>query len=200
MSASVFYTNCPGCRQSNSVRIVPGQRETACWRCHRAVTSALFPALLPKPPPMPPGPGDMPAEGDMVCFYNPQRKATTSCDQCGVYISDAWKAKWGAKTLCLRCLDKLHAEKRGTQFENSRVMWDNIVLMLALVPMTGILWVFGFFTAPIAMFLGIWAWKKPTSLVPRGKARMAIGLTLASLQVVGIIFFIYTLVSSFAAT
>jgi hypothetical protein len=92
----------------------------------------------------------------------------------------------------------MHAEKRGTQFESTRVMWDNIVLMLALVPMTLFLWVFGFITAPAALIVGIWAWKKPTSLVPRGKTRMAIGITLAGLQVVGMIVLIYSLVTEVA--
>ena len=191
MALQVFHAQCPGCGLPGVVRHEPGQTESSCVSCRRTVELAAFPALLPKPPPMPPGPGDAPGEGDPVCFYNPARKATTVCDQCGVFVSDAWKAKWGAKALCLRCLDKLHAARKDKAFVQHRVMWDNIVLGLALLPFSLFFWWAVFLSAPAALILGLWAWKKPTSIVPRGRARMVAGLVLAALQVLGVLVFIY---------
>lgn len=200
MAAMSYWSTCPACDKANAVLLVPGAAESSCLACNKVVRVRMFPALRPAPPVPPPMPGDRPGEGETACFYNPERKATATCEQCGVFISEAWKAKWGARTLCLRCLEKLHAEKRGHQFESQRWMWDNIVLGLALLPLTLIVWWTGFIAAPAAVILGIWAWRKPTSIVPRGKARMAIGLTLASAEVIGILVLIYILVSKVTST
>ena len=61
-------------------------------------------------------------------------KATGACDHCGVFVSEAWSAKWGTQTVCLKCLDQLRSKTKDQRFEGSRKLWDNIALGAALGP------------------------------------------------------------------
>ena len=49
------------------------------------------------------------------------------------------------------------------------------------------------------LILGLWAWRKPGSLVPRGKWRLALAIVLAAAQVVGGIALVYAMVQAIAS-
>lgn len=183
----------------------------SCPVCKRIVHALVLPALyrsaIPAPPPLPDQP---PAQGEATCFYNPGRRATKCCDHCGVFISDAWAAQWGQQTVCLKCLEELHAKNSDTRFEARRVLWDNIALSFALGPWllaaillaTLVLYPFAvfaamvsFLTAPAAIFIALRYWNSQRSLVPRGRGRLVWATLLGVLQlaawvmlVVGIIY------------
>jgi hypothetical protein len=146
----------------------------------------------PSLPEVPPGPGET------ACFYNPNRRATKVCDHCGVFVSDAWAARWGSQTVCLKCLEDLRTKHKDTRFEAKRTLWDNIALFLAVGPWvlcamffaTFFLYGFGLFciiatvaTAPAAIFVALRYWNAPRSLVPRGRGRLIWALTLSLVQV-----------------
>ncbi len=147
-----------------------------------------LPALLEESASKPPPPPDPPGEGEAACFYSPARKATCECGHCGVLVSDVWAAKWGSQIVCLKCLEHLRSKENETAFQSKRVLWDNVALALALVPCTFVLWVFAFFTAPAAVFLALWHWNSPRSLVPRSRFRLIAALILGLLQIGGGIF------------
>lgn len=178
----VIATACPGCQAVGSVSLRVGETTTTCRSCRSIVEGTFFPALRPKsePPSLPTAPS---TEGTTPCFYNPARQATTSCGQCGVFISAAWAAKWGSRTLCLRCLEKLRQEKRGSEFESSRWLWDNICLLLAGLPVLSLFPWIAVVTAPTAVILAVRGWSKPGSLVPRSRLRLVIAGLLALAQV-----------------
>lgn len=152
----------------------------------------------PGPPALPEAP---PAPGETVCFYNPDRRATTSCSHCGVFISEAWAAPWGAETVCFKCLEDLRGRRQDARFQSRRVLWDNLALGLASAPFLFsvpllLLGPFGapfiilclmmsIVTAPTGLGMAIFAWNKPRSLVPRGRARLVWALLLSLLQCAG---------------
>lgn len=183
----------------------------SCPVCKRFVQARMLPALyrsaIPAPPPLPDHP---PASGEATCFYNPGRRATKCCDHCGVFISDAWAAQWGQQTVCLKCLEELHAKNSDMRFEAKRILWDNIALSfsvgpwivafillatLVLYPFAILIAMASFLTAPAAIFIALRYWSSPRSLVPRGRGRLVWATLLAVLQlgawvmlVVGIIY------------
>jgi len=58
------------------------------------------------------------------------------------------------------------------------VLYDNIALGLAVVP---VLTCFLFpLTSPVAVAVAIWGWRKPSSLLPRTKARFILAILIAS--------------------
>jgi hypothetical protein len=159
-----------------------------CPNCGQGNGAAVFPASneVPRSAP-PPLPGDSPDEGEAVCFYSPNRRATTSCDHCGVLISEPWAAAWGNETVCLKCLEHLREEKKDERFISGRTLWDNIALMLALVPLTFFFWWAAFVTAPAALILAIRHWNSSRGLVPRGRTRLVLAILLSLLQIGGMV-------------
>jgi hypothetical protein len=171
----------------------------SCSTCGKEVHATILPALY-KVAGMPPPslPEEPPGPGEAACFYNPNRRATKVCDHCGVFVSDAWAAKWGSQTVCLKCIEDLRTKHKDTRFEAKRTLWDNIALFLATGPWvlagmliaTFILYGFAFFcilatlaTAPAAVFVALRYWNAPRSLVPRGRARLVWALVLSLAQV-----------------
>lgn len=158
--------SCSSCRQVNEVMLLPAFQDR----------DKKPPLLIFDPP----------AEGEAACFYNPARRATTSCSHCGVLICDSWAAQWGSETVCLKCMDHL-IEKKDVRFQNSRTLWDNIALVVACIPFTIIFWFLVFITAPAAVFLALWHWNSPRSMVPRSKFRLVLALVLGLAEIAAIV-------------
>jgi hypothetical protein len=170
-----------------------------CPLCHRELKAVVLPAIARSAAAVPPSlPAEPPGPGDAVCFYSPDRKATNTCGHCGVFISEAWTAKWGAETVCLKCLEDLRIRRKDARFEARRTLWDNAALGTALLPFgvclpLALLGPMGppfmmiammgsVITAPTALALSLFAWKKPRSLVPRGRWRVVGALLLSAVQ------------------
>jgi hypothetical protein len=190
--------HCPYCQAASlMVEVADGvRREGVCSRCMKKAMFVAFPALMNSSAGKPPSlVEDPPAEGEAACFYSPHRRATKECSHCGVMVSDAWAAAWGSKTVCLKCLDHLRADTKQVDFQSRRVLWDSVVLILAMLPMTLFLYFVVFITAPAALILGFWHWNSPRSLIPRSKVRLVIGMGLGLLQIVGVSFIIWTAIT-----
>jgi hypothetical protein len=171
-----------------------------CPMCRLEVKAVVLPAIG-KITAVPPSlPAEAPGPGDAVCFYSPGRKATHTCGHCGVFISEAWTAKWGSETVCLKCLEDLRNRRKDARFEARRTLWDNAALGTALLPFgvclpLALLGPMGppfmmialmgsVITAPAALALSLFAWKKPSSLVPRSRWRVVGALLLSLVQCV----------------
>jgi hypothetical protein len=174
--------------------LTAGAGDAECPGCHRQTSAVIFPSLLKdsatKPPQLPPTP---PGEGEAACFYSPNRRATRECHHCGVLISDQWAAQWGSQTVCLKCLDHLREQSRDGRFETRRTLWDNIALLLAVLPFTIVFWWTIFFSAPAAVFIAMWHWNSPRSMVPRSRFRLVCAMILGLLQITGGLFLILNL-------
>ncbi len=192
-SAAMLWLPCPACRSAGGVGFTgPEATKGTCRACQREVSAHLFPkAFRPATPP----PIKAPIAGDAVCYYDPTQKATCLCSQCGVLASDAWSANWGSQRICLRCLEKLRQDGRDSRFETTRVMWDNICLLFSLAVCSPMPYI-GAITGPVALVLGLRAWNKPRSMVPRSRWRLVLGLGLASLQVIGLVVAVYFIIQA----
>lgn len=170
-----------------------------CGRCRRTSWVTVFPAFRGLPSDQPPALSEEappPGEGEAVCFYAPHRRATHECGHCGVMISLAWGAHWGRQVVCLKCLEHLRAKGRDVQFQTRVPLWEHLVLWLALVPLTLVLYWTVFVTAPAAVFLALWKWNAPRSIVSRSRWRLVVGLILATIQILAVIFLIYAAVQT----
>ena len=191
---------CASCHAMIPVRAFGEGKAIDCPSCSRQTRSIILPALYRGSIPPLPTNAEPPAEGEAVCFYDPGRKATHSCDHCGVFISEAWSAKWGAQTVCLKCLNELRSKTKDQRFEGSRKLWDNIALGVAIGPyaialmlaltVIGVIFISlplmtTLFTAPTAIFIALRFWSAPRSLVPRGPARLITALVVALLTITG---------------
>ena len=65
--------------------------------------------------------------------------------------------------------------------ENHRTLYDSMALWLALFPL--ILYPFVIVTAPIAVFIAIRYWHKPSSILPRTNIRKILAIVIGSIEI-----------------
>ncbi|HVU18000.1 MAG TPA: hypothetical protein VHD32_13825 [Candidatus Didemnitutus sp.] len=128
-------------------------------------------------------------DGESSCFFHAQNRAEAACESCGRYVCSVCRVDFAGRSLCPACLGN-HGERRRIP-ENNRILYDRMALIVACIPLTFIFWFFSFVTAPVALTLCFYGWRRPGSLVPRwSRARFIIAGVLAFAQIAGwIIFF-----------
>lgn len=101
---------------------------------------------------------------EAACFFHAENQAATICDGCGRFLCAVCSIDLTGRPLCPSCIA---AQKDKTAHTvNDRMLYDGLAMTLALVPL--IMWPLTVVTAPVALGVVIYGWRKPGSLV-RGK-------------------------------
>jgi hypothetical protein len=88
--------------------------------------------------------------------------------------------------LCPACIESGRRKGALTTLENRRLLWDNIALFTAVLPIATVLfWFLTIVTSPAAILLAIIGWRKPPSLVPRWSRFRFVFTILFSLATLG---------------
>lgn len=166
----------------------------ACPACDTPLQVEVFPALFSQPAPV--SRADAVIAGDeAACFFHPEKKAVVPCGQCGRFLCALCDLHLGGEHLCPSCLESARKKRAMESWETRRVLYDSIALYLAVLP--PLLFITVYFTpitAPAAVFLAIFTWKKPSSVIPRTKARAVCAIVFGLLQIAGIAALIYAIV------
>ena len=186
------FVSCPRCGASLLGDVFNRPDLAPCPACAARLQIAIFPALFQAHAAGSAGEAVM-LDAEASCFYHPQKRAARPCENCGRFLCALCDVELNRQHLCPACLESGARKGRLVQLENHRALHDSAALTLALLPLTIILWPFAFITAPMALFLALWSWKKPSSIIPRTQARRIVAIVLASLQIVGGGLFIYYL-------
>ena len=118
------------------------------------------------------------------CFYHPQKKAVVPCDSCGRFLCALCDVELHDEHLCPNCLESGRKKGNLKHLDKERILYDNIALRVAIYPL--ILFFFWFvtiITAPAAIVLSIWYWKRPSSVLPRTKIRFILAILIAFAQI-----------------
>ncbi len=179
-------------------------RARECLRCGFALPTEFFPSVVPTPCPkcdivfiarvfpaaaraLAPGTAGETLLGDDLssCFFHPTKKATVACAQCGRLVCSLCDLEIDGRHICPACLETGRKEETIALFKNKVKRWDNIGLMLAVLPSFTIVGLYlTLFTAPAALFIVFWKWRSPSErLVHRGKARHIFTLVIALAQI-----------------
>ena len=155
---------------------------TDCSGCQSKTMVTVFPALLRgiasgKPAEV------LLVDTDASCFYHPQKKAEIACGNCGRFLCALCDVDLNGQHLCPRCIETGKQKGKMKNLENRRILYDDIALSLAVVPM--IIFYFSLLTAPIALFIAIRYWNAPGSIVARSKIRFVVAIGIATLQLLG---------------
>lgn len=142
-------------------------------------------------------------DDESSCFYHPNKQAVITCSYCGRFLCSLCDIDFDDQHLCPSCFDTGKKKGKIRKLENRRVLYDNIALGLAVLPLcfilTVIFWVFAIpavvIGAPAAVFIVIWAWKKPSSIIKRSKLRMVLAMLLACLEIAGLVILILIIIS-----
>jgi len=131
--------------------------------------------------------------GQAACFYHPTKTAHVPCESCGRFICALCDVELHGQHLCPGCVESGRRKGSITSLERGRWLWDSIALWLAVLPVLFCFWL-TVITAPAAIFLSIFGWRKPRSLVPRWtRFRFILAIVFSCASLVGLIVFFYFL-------
>jgi hypothetical protein len=179
-SAAILCSNCYTALPAthcNTNRLVP------CPTCQADVEAVVFPAAF-RIIPLGQTAERILVDGESSCFYHEQKKAVVPCDLCGRFLCALCDVELDGKHLCPPCLDA--GRQKGTlqQLETRRVLYDGSALLMAVAPLI-VLYFLTFITAPIAIFLAIYSFFKPNSILGHSPAKAWAAIIIATLQLAG---------------
>jgi hypothetical protein len=181
---------CPHCQSSLPGALCNTGAPTRCPVCDTAIQIEIFPAFFKSAPS---GATAEPIieEGVSSCFYHEQKKAVVHCDGCGRFLCALCDLDFNGRHLCPACLQSGRKKGEIAQLENRRTLYDGAALTTALVPMLFL--PVTLVTAPMAIYLGVVSFWRPSSLVRRTRIRTYLALVVALLQLVGWAFLFYNM-------
>ncbi len=161
---------------------------TDCSACGKPMHIDVFPALFS--PPAAGGAGEVLLEDDQSsCFYHPQKKAVIHCDGCGRFLCELCDIELNDRHLCPACLETGTRKGRLKNLQNYRVLYDEIALSVAILPML-LCWA-TLLTAPIAIYIAVRYWRAPSSIIPRTKIRFVAAIIVACVELFGWTLFLF---------
>lgn len=176
--------HCSSCSTLLPFDIFNTDRRENCDYCHRETYAFAFPALIQPLEQIKTGEQIL-VEGDAGCFFHPQKKAVISCAYCGRFLCGLCDIEFGGQHLCATCIEAGKRKKTWKSLEDRRVLYDDMALALAILPMIFVYVVV--ITAPISIFLAIRHWNSPSSIIPRrSKLRMTFAILISFLQIAGL--------------
>lgn len=176
---SLERIHCPSCKKPLEEAAFDQGDSATCTNCQESMEIVTYPALDAVI--APPKPVAAKVEAGATCFYHDENEAVLTCDHCGRYLCTVCGIESPEGTTCPNCISTKRSQ--STDAVASRMLYDRLVLGLAILPL--LVWPFTLVTAPAALGAGIYGWRKPTSLVSKGRVRLVVGMTIAAVQVLG---------------
>lgn len=158
----------------------------ACPKCGNGIFARVFPAFLAAP--REGRAGEAIAMDELSgCFFHPDRRAVVPCGECGRFLCALCDLEIEGRHLCPQCLEAGRKKESLIVFRTAHTRWDNIALLLAVVPLVTVVgWYFSMFTSAAAVFISIWKWRNPgQATVPYGKGRMIVALLISITTLAG---------------
>src|SRR5436190_4692785 len=180
--SSVAAVACPRCQNSLPGALCNTGAPVSCPACESTILLAVFPAHF-----KPAGAGTAAEviieEGVSSCFYHEQKKAVVPCSACGRFLCALCDLDFNGRHLCPACLQTGKRKGQIQELENRRTIYDSAALSAALLPL--LVWPVTLFTAPLAIFLAVRSFFRPSSVVPRTRIRAWLALMFGVLEVGG---------------
>jgi hypothetical protein len=152
----------------------------SCPSCHLETQVEVFEAYFTGPAAASRGEAVL-AEGESSCFNHPTLKAVSACGGCGRFLCGLCQVEWRGRQLCPDCLAAGKEKGKLGELETRRPLYDGIALTLAVLPV--LIWPFTCVTAPAALFVGVWSFWTPGSIVPRSRYRAVLAIIIAGVQI-----------------
>ncbi len=182
---------CPKCSRALDPALANTGEFVPCAWCDSPLRIEIFPALFTGLQPGQSGEAIL-TESEAGCFYHAEKQAVVACESCGRFLCALCDIDFDGRHLCPACIGADRRKGSLRHIENQRMLHDNIALSLAVLPMI-IVWP-TLITAPAAIFVALYYWKAPSSVLPRTHVRSILALLIATAQIVGWIgFFTYLL-------
>jgi hypothetical protein len=174
---------CTRCDRPLAGRLADYAGGAPCASCGSVLRVEAFPALLREPAAQRPATAPVLGE-EATCFYHPTKQVAVVCSGCGRFLCALCDVELDGRHLCPRCVASGADALAIPKLDNSRVLYDDIAVSLAILPL--LFFPLTIFTAPASLAVAVRNWNKPSSVIPRRPhARFAVAVTFASLEVAG---------------
>lgn len=173
---------CPRCGAALAPAALAPAPPEPCPGCRTPTAVEVFPALL-RPSQRGPLPQTIVAEGEAGCFYHPEKRAAAHCQACGRFLCALCDVDLSGTHFCPACLEQRRRQGALHVFDSRRTLYDGAALTLAVAPL--LIWPATLVTAPAAIGLALYGWRKPGSLVPRTRVRALLAILMGLLQMGG---------------
>jgi hypothetical protein len=157
---------CPKCSLSLEAAVFGPGTWVECPACRSQLSATIFPAMTNPPDAVTSATGERAIDGEAVCFFHTEKRAAVSCQRCGRFLCTLCDVPFGGKHLCPSCLDSA----KLPELLSRRLIWGQLARILGVWPLLGVLiclpfWFMVIVSGPAAVFVALWGWKKPPSLV-----------------------------------
>jgi len=173
---------CPSCQSSLPGALCNTGAIAHCPACDNRIQAEIFPAFF-KPSSAGRTGETLLEEGVSSCFYHEQKKAVVHCDACGRFLCALCDLDFNGRHLCPVCLQAGRKKGGLPELENRRTIYDSAALWTAVLPI--LFWPFTLVTGPLAIFLAVFSFFHPSSLISRTRIRAWLALAIGLLQVGG---------------
>lgn len=177
---------CPSCGSAWPVAALNTGRYETCTACGAQVRLHAWPALLRAPENAAPAQANL--TGEAACFQHPGKMAVAVCDECGRFLCALCDLELNGRHRCASCLqqERTSVQRSTGLFEPRRVLWDNVALSMAALPLLLFMfWFMTLFGAPATLFVVFRFWRRPLSVLPRTRVRFVIAFLLAVGEIIG---------------
>lgn len=178
----LFPVLCSSCHTPIPAALCNSGDSIHCPHCSVSLQAELFPAIL-RPLHEGSSIGLQVTEGEASCFYHPDKQAVKICSSCGRFICSLCEIDLAGRCLCPVCLEQGRQNEQLSELVTKRTLHDSIALNTTFLPL--LIWPITLITAPIAFYLAITAWRKPSSILPRTRIRLVLALLFSALQIIG---------------
>jgi hypothetical protein len=184
---------CPNCQRALNREFWNTPEPVHCPECDTTVQLHIFPALF-RQTASGPSAETILEEGTSSCFYHEKKKAVVHCDGCGRFLCSLCDVEFNGRHLCPTCLNAGRTKGKMANLDNKRTLYDSAAVTLCLAPL--LIWPLTIITAPLALFLAIRSFSRPSSVVPRTRARAWIAVVVSLLQITGWAFFLWSMLTA----
>jgi hypothetical protein len=191
--------SCPKCRLAIDPNGIAPGAALDCPACRSNLSFTIFPALAHPPETVSTASGEHALEGEAVCFFHGEKRATVACQRCGRFLCSLCDVPFGGRHLCPSCLDVT----KMPELIKRRWIGPQTALFLGMGPICFFficffMWPLLPFSGLAAIVVALWSWRKPPSLVHGSRRWMSIlGLLGGIGQVAGVAIFVAFLAGSF---
>ncbi len=184
MAVQAITVACPCC----GLVLSGDDAVTICGNCKSRIEATVFPALFRASESYA---HEVVLTDEAACYFHAERVAAFACSRCGRFLCPLCRIAWSGEDVCASCLE---AASKGTQADklaSSRFHFDSLALTLSTAGvLTGFL---SMLTAPLALGLAVFTFRKDCSIAPRSKIRFILAMLFSIATIVGwTAFFVYT--------
>lgn len=186
---------CPSCKSRIGLSDFVNTVAINCRRCGTDLQIHYFPALF-KSIDKGENPELIISDEEASCFKHAEKKASSICNSCGVYICSLCELKIREKTFCPSCFNNNNSDQAINPFNKKSILFSKIALsissvgllftIIGLAASSNVLTIIACLaTGPYVLYYGYKNFKKEESIINgRSPIKFGIAIGLASAQII----------------